>query len=145
MTESTISHDITSPAPGVLDAAAARAEAAQPSLGATFREIFRDLVTYRELMYEFTRRDIRIRYKQAVMGFGWAVFMPILIVASGVLVRFAMGQVEPLRFQPLRLAIGNTRRWARRTSRASPSRGSPGRSSSAPSPSPPARSPPTTT
>ncbi len=94
MTESTISHDITSPAPGVLDAAAARAEAAQPSLGATFREIFRDLVTYRELMYEFTRRDIRIRYKQAVMGFGWAIFMPILIVASGVLVRFAMGQVS---------------------------------------------------
>ena len=94
MTESTISHDITSPAPGVLDAAAARADAAQPSLGATFREIFSDLLTYRELMYEFTRRDIRIRYKQAVMGFGWAIFMPILIVASGVLVRFAMGQVS---------------------------------------------------
>jgi lipopolysaccharide transport system permease protein len=94
LTESTISHDVTSPAPGLLDAAAARADAARPSLGETYREILRDLVIYRELMYEFTRRDIRIRYKQAVMGFGWAIFMPVLIVASGVLVRFAMGQVS---------------------------------------------------
>lgn len=94
MTESTISHDVTSPAAGLLDAAAARADAARPSIREAYREILRDLVTYRELMYEFTRRDIRIRYKQAIMGFGWAIFMPILIVASGVLVRFAMGQVS---------------------------------------------------
>jgi lipopolysaccharide transport system permease protein len=45
---------------------------------------------YRELLYQLTLRDIRIRYKQAVMGFGWAVFMPGLIVLAGTLVRFAM-------------------------------------------------------
>lgn len=66
----------------------------RPGLGASFREIVRDLRTYRELMLEFTRRDIRIRYKQAVMGFGWAIFMPILIVASGALIRVAMGEVS---------------------------------------------------
>lgn len=59
-----------------------------------FREIVGDILTYRELLLELARRDIRIRYKQAVMGFGWAIFMPILIVLSGVLVRFAMGQVS---------------------------------------------------
>jgi ABC-type polysaccharide/polyol phosphate export permease len=64
------------------------------SVLATYREIFGDLRTYRELLLELARRDIRIRYKQAVMGFGWAIFMPILIVLSGVLVRFAMGQVS---------------------------------------------------
>lgn len=59
---------------------------------ADFREVAGDIRTYRELMFEFARRDIRIRYKQAVMGFGWAIFMPILIVISGVLIRVAMGQ-----------------------------------------------------
>ena len=61
---------------------------------ASLREIIADLVRYRELLFELTRRDIRIRYKQAVMGFGWALFMPILIVLSGCLVRVAMSQVS---------------------------------------------------
>ena len=64
------------------------------TIAGTYREIIGDLRTYRELLLELARRDIRIRYKQAVMGFGWAIFMPILIVLSGVLVRFAMGQVS---------------------------------------------------
>ncbi len=59
---------------------------------ADLRAILRDLRDYRELMLEFASRDIRIRYKQAVMGFGWAIFMPILIVLSGILIRVAMGQ-----------------------------------------------------
>lgn len=58
------------------------------------REVVADIRSFRELMFEFARRDIRIRYKQAVMGFGWAIFMPILIVISGVLIRVAMGQAS---------------------------------------------------
>ncbi len=55
------------------------------------REIAVDeLWAYRELAYQFTLRDIRIRYKQAVMGFAWAILMPALIIAAGTLVRFAM-------------------------------------------------------
>jgi lipopolysaccharide transport system permease protein len=58
------------------------------------REIFcRELWPYRGLAYELMRRDVRIRYKQAVMGFGWAVLMPGLIVFSGALVRFAIAFV----------------------------------------------------
>jgi lipopolysaccharide transport system permease protein len=34
-------------------------------------------------------RDVMVRYKQSVMGFLWAILMPILIVASGVVVRYA--------------------------------------------------------
>ncbi|HEY9516317.1 MAG TPA: ABC transporter permease [Gemmatimonadaceae bacterium] len=48
---------------------------------------------YRELLYQLMLRDVRIRYKQAVMGFAWAVFMPGLIVLAGTLVRFAMAYV----------------------------------------------------
>jgi ABC-type polysaccharide/polyol phosphate export permease len=33
---------------------------------------------YAELLYVMTRRDLMLRYKQTIMGFGWAVFMPLL-------------------------------------------------------------------
>jgi len=42
---------------------------------------------FRELLYMVTWRDIRIRYKQSVMGLLWAILMPSLIVGAGVLVR----------------------------------------------------------
>lgn len=64
------------------------------SLVANLQEIWRDLVEYRHLLVQLTLRDIRIRYKQAVMGFGWAIFLPVLIVLSGVIVRFAMSYLS---------------------------------------------------
>jgi ABC-type polysaccharide/polyol phosphate export permease len=33
---------------------------------------------FRELLYQMTRRDLMLRYKQTIMGFGWAIFMPIV-------------------------------------------------------------------
>ena len=69
--------------------------ARKPSFGRDLREIFVDeFWAYRGLAYELTRRDIRVRYKQTIMGFGWAVLMPMLIVLSGSLVRFAMSYVS---------------------------------------------------
>jgi len=43
-------------------------------------------------------RDIKVRYKQSIMGFLWAVLMPILIVLSGVVVRYAyaLASARPL-------------------------------------------------
>jgi len=69
--------------------------ARKPSIFSDLREIFVDeFWAYRGLAYELTRRDIRVRYKQTIMGFGWAVLMPMLIVLSGSLVRFAMSYVS---------------------------------------------------
>jgi len=48
-----------------------------------------ELVEYRHLLLMLTWRDIKLRYKQSVMGFLWAIFMPLLIVGAGILVRFA--------------------------------------------------------
>src|SRR5262245_34450556 len=45
------------------------------------REMFSELIEYRELLFQMTRRDLLIRYKQAIMGFGWAIFMPVLNAA----------------------------------------------------------------
>src|SRR5437667_3426158 len=42
------------------------------------REIISEQIQYRELLYQMTRRDLMLRYKQTVMGFGWAVFMPLI-------------------------------------------------------------------
>lgn len=46
-----------------------------------------------ELLVMLTWREIAIRYKQSVMGFFWALFMPCLIVAAGLLVRTAMARL----------------------------------------------------
>ena len=48
------------------------------SLTEDIREMFTEQVTYRELLWQMTRRDLLLRYKQTIMGFGWAVFMPLL-------------------------------------------------------------------
>jgi lipopolysaccharide transport system permease protein len=37
-----------------------------------------DLWKYRELMYFMVWRDIKVRYKQAVLGVAWAVLMPVI-------------------------------------------------------------------
>ncbi len=53
----------------------------------------REIIRYRDLLFMLTWRDIRVRYKQSVMGLLWAVLMPAAIVMSGVVVRVAMARV----------------------------------------------------
>jgi ABC-type polysaccharide/polyol phosphate export permease len=53
------------------------------------KEELGELYKYRELLYMLAYRDIRVRYKQSVMGFLWAILMPVLIVMAGVVVRYA--------------------------------------------------------
>jgi lipopolysaccharide transport system permease protein len=50
---------------------------------------FGELYHYRELLIVLALRDIKVRYKQSVMGFLWAILMPMLIVCAGVVVRYA--------------------------------------------------------
>lgn len=63
------------------------------------RQMLRDLVHHRELLYMLTWKEIRIRYKQSVMGFAWAILMPVLIVASGLVIKKLLSVVSG---QPLR-------------------------------------------
>ena len=58
------------------------------------REIVREYRQSRDLLGQLTLRDIKLRYKQAVMGFGWALFMPVLIVLAGLVIRMAMASVS---------------------------------------------------
>lgn len=56
--------------------------------------MFKELFKYRDLLLMLTLRDIRIRYKQAIMGFLWAIFMPVLAIMAGVLIKKAMSVVS---------------------------------------------------
>ena len=69
-------------------------EATRNSLAGDLKTVVYDLIASRDLIYQLTLRDIRIKYKQAVMGFGWAVFMPVLVVMAGLLIRFIMAKAS---------------------------------------------------
>lgn len=56
----------------------------------------RELIKYRELLYMITWRDIHVKYKQSIMGFLWAIFMPTLIILAGIVVRVGIAKVSGL-------------------------------------------------
>lgn len=41
----------------------------------------RELIKYRQLLYFFAWRDIKIRYKQTIMGASWAILQPLFTMA----------------------------------------------------------------
>jgi homopolymeric O-antigen transport system permease protein len=51
------------------------------SLWRDLSEMLREQFEYRDLLIQMTMRDLLLRYKQTVMGFGWAVFMPLVNTA----------------------------------------------------------------
>jgi len=61
----------------------------------------RELYRYRELLAMITYRDIRVKYKQSVMGLLWAVLMPAMVVLAGVTVKYAYAVATQ---QPLAMA-----------------------------------------
>jgi ABC-2 type transport system permease protein/lipopolysaccharide transport system permease protein len=55
------------------------------------REMLSEQREYRELLAQMTRRDLLLRYKQAAMGVGWALFMPLTntVIFSVIFMRVA--------------------------------------------------------
>ena len=41
-----------------------------------FSTMVKELIQYRELLYRLAWRDVRVRYKQSLIGIGWAIFVP---------------------------------------------------------------------
>ena len=54
--------------------------------------ILRDVWAARELLHQFVQRDIRLRYRQAVMGFAWALLTPALTIAAGLMLRLVLSE-----------------------------------------------------
>ena len=61
--------------------------------GAWHRIDWRELWSYRELVYYMVWRDIKVRYKQTVLGVGWAVIQP---VASMIIFSIIFGRLAQL-------------------------------------------------
>jgi ABC-type polysaccharide/polyol phosphate export permease len=59
-----------------------------------FRLDLRELWAYRELAAFLALRDIRVRYKQAILGIGWAVFQPLAGVVVFTIVFQRLADVE---------------------------------------------------
>jgi lipopolysaccharide transport system permease protein len=63
--------------------------------GQTERHYWRDLWTYRELFYILSWRDIKVRYKQTVIGASWAVIRPLLTMIIFTVLFNIVGKVPP--------------------------------------------------
>ncbi|MEO1859122.1 MAG: ABC transporter permease [Verrucomicrobiales bacterium] len=74
----------------------------------------KELVQYRHLLFMLMWRDIRIKYKQSIMGFMWAIFMPVLIVAAGVLIKKVISVVSgnPLEMEDIISVSVKSLPWA---------------------------------
>ncbi len=74
----------------------------------------RELFRYRDLLYMLAWRDIRIRYKQSLMGLLWAILMPSAIIVAGVVVRLAMARAasKSLSMQDLTPVFVKSVAWA---------------------------------
>ena len=46
---------------------------------------WKELWQYRELFYFFTWRDIKVKYKQTILGFLWVILQPLLMMGVFVL------------------------------------------------------------
>ncbi|MDO4571250.1 MAG: ABC transporter permease [Planctomycetia bacterium] len=79
--------DFTTPAPDIH-------EASPSSAWRDWVGMVTELRGYRELLWQLMLRDIRLRYKQAVMGFFWAVFLPLMVVLSGCVVKFVLATIS---------------------------------------------------
>src|SRR2546425_4758845 len=68
---------------------------------AVMGEMFSELVRYRGLLAMLAWRDIRVRYKQSLLGVAWAFLMPLAqTVVLYAVFKFAVlgGNVDPAKF-----------------------------------------------
>ena len=60
-------------------------------------QYWKDIWRYRELAFNFAKRDVTVRYKQTKVGFGWAVISPVI---NMIIMTFIFGNVANLSSEP---------------------------------------------
>ncbi len=60
-------------------------------------QYWKDIWRYRELAFNFAKRDVTVRYKQTKVGFGWAVISPVI---NMIIMTFIFGNVAGLSSEP---------------------------------------------
>lgn len=76
--------------------------------------MIKDLIKHRELLLALTEKNIKIQYKQTIMGYLWALFMPMIVVLSGVVVKLAISIVskQPLEISSIATVAVKALPWA---------------------------------
>jgi len=87
---------------------------------------WRELWTHRELLYFLAWRDVKVRYKQAVLGIAWAVLAPVLTVLVFSLIFGARGIGVNQNLPP---GVSTSTHWRRSPNAASTARSPPGSTS----------------
>jgi lipopolysaccharide transport system permease protein len=79
--------------------------------GRVSRESLRELWHFREVLYAFVARQVKVRYKQAAIGIGWSVMQPVLSAAlfAVFLGRFAHVSSDGVPY--LLFALAGTAAW----------------------------------
>jgi ABC-type polysaccharide/polyol phosphate export permease len=54
----------------------------------------REVIARRDLLLLLAWREIKVKYKQSVMGFLWAILMPTIIVSAGIVVKYAFASLS---------------------------------------------------
>ena len=52
----------------------------------TITTAIREVVTYKELLFNLTRRELRSRFRRSFLGWGWSFMQPVLMTAVYALV-----------------------------------------------------------
>jgi lipopolysaccharide transport system permease protein len=68
--------------------------------GLTEKNYWQDLWNYRELFYILSWRDIKVRYKQTVIGAAWGVIRPLLTMLIFTFVFGKLGKLDSLQSAP---------------------------------------------
>jgi lipopolysaccharide transport system permease protein len=55
-------------------------------------KMIREVMRFRDLLYMMVWRDIRIKYKQSILGVLWAILMPAMIVLAGIAVKVVLSK-----------------------------------------------------
>lgn len=77
-------------------------------------QMVRELLAHRDLLYMITWREVKVKYKQSVMGMLWAVLMPLFIISAGLVVRLALSTVsgKPLELSDVTSVAVKATPWA---------------------------------
>jgi ABC-type polysaccharide/polyol phosphate export permease len=68
--------------------------------------VYADLVRYRDLFLNFFQRDLRIRYRGSILGLGWSLIYPAVLVGVYTLVFSVLWKVGDIEHYPLFVLSG---------------------------------------
>jgi len=75
---------------------------------------FKTLYHYRQLLAMIAWRDIKVKYKQSLMGFMWAILMPLIVLSAGIVVRIVLSRFsgQPFSLSQLLTVATKAAPWA---------------------------------